>query len=68
LFYGHNYGVKNLRWAIHTTLNHPDPDIVEAFKDVKKIQSQGFASTGIPFSQEMKHNLYFQAITELKKI
>ena len=31
MFYGHNYGDKNLTWAMHLTKNKPDKEIIKAF-------------------------------------
>lgn len=59
LFYGHDYGVKNLNWACYLMSRSAESReselmqvVFKAYQNALKNKKEGYASTGIVWSQE----------------
>lgn len=70
LFYGHDYGVKNLNWSTHLVSsaaplgNSMLMDILEkAYNRVVEAKANRIVRTGITWSEEISYNLFILAVS-----
>lgn len=61
LFYGHNYGRKNLEWA-NQFMQERDEAIKTSHARVFANFEQKILSTGLSFGDEKRHSLFFRSL------
>ena len=70
LFYGHDYGVKNLNWAAHLVFRSSSlqnsllmESIEQAYNRASDSKKANIVSTGILWNDELSHNLFILAVS-----